>query len=424
MSGPVFSRPQGRRVAITGMGVVSAMGTALGDYRRNLRTCRSGIAPYVAAHHTWPRDQTGAPRRYVAAAVPHAADEAPDAERVAGLDPFARFAVHAAREALCDAGVEALQGFHERAALVLGTGVGGDHSRDAASYRVFARQQRPHPLTVVRAMSNAAVSAVSVAFQLRGPALAISSACASGTQAVGEAFRMVRFGLADYAVAGGSESLPAYSLYRSWQQMKVLSPDGCRPFAADRNGIVLGEGAGILVLEALDAAQARGAHVYAEVAGFGMCADACDWVNASPDGMWRCMSEAVADAALDPADLAYINAHATGTARGDAAEGAAIARLLGPARSRVPVSSTKALHGHALGASGALEAIATALALDGGWIPAMPGATPDPAIPLHLSWDDGTGEARTLEGAAALSNSFALGGLNAALVLRTVAPSV
>jgi 3-oxoacyl-(acyl-carrier-protein) synthase len=302
----------------------------------------------------------------------------------------------------------------------VGTGVGGDRSRDLASFRVFAKDRRPHPLTIVRAMSNAAASAVSMAFRLCGPVMSISSACASGTQAIGEAYRMVRFGLAEYAIAGGAESLPAYALYRSWQQMQVLSPDGCRPFAADRNGIVLGEGAGVVVLEPLESARARGARIYAEVAGFGMSADACDWVHPSLDGMCRCMTEAMADAAVEAGDLAYINAHATGTARGDAAEAAAIARVLGDAVGRVPVSSSKALHGHALGASGALEVIATTLALDGGWVPEMPPSRPDAEIPLRLAWHDEHGAPERLDGDVALSNSFALGGVNAAVVLRSV----
>jgi nodulation protein E len=395
----------GRRVVITGMGVVSAVGEATSTYRLSLLDCRSGIGPRTQFDETW-----------MNGGVPHLAAEvrlSDDTPAIEGLDRFSRFAVLAAEQALREAGPAIVEQHRDRAAVIIGTAVGGDNSRDLASYRVFKLQRRPHPMTIARTMANAAVSAITIAFGFRGPAFNISTACASSAHAIGEAARMIRFGLTDFAVAGGAESLPSLSLYNSWCQMKVLSPDGCRPFAMDRNGIILGEGAGIVALEPLEQALHRGATIYAEVAGFGMSADASDWVVPQPEGMLRAMREALRDAGLSSDSIGYINAHGTGTEIGDAAEAEALGQLLGAKASQVPVSSTKALHGHALGAGGALEIIATALGLREGWAPPMPDAPRDPALSLNLV----IGAPVPFEGAVAMSNSFGFGGLNASIVL-------
>ncbi|MDP9191869.1 MAG: beta-ketoacyl-[acyl-carrier-protein] synthase family protein [Acidobacteriota bacterium] len=393
----------GRRVVITGVGVVSPIGIGVAEYRRSLLACRSAIGPRTTFDQTWVKG----PENHLAAEIA-AVPARPDLDT---LDRFSRFAVLAAEEAVRDASEVLLDVHRERAAVVIGTAVGGDQSRDAGSHRIYKAGRRPHPMTIVRTMVNAAVSAVTIRFGLHGPAFNISTACASSAHAIGEAARMIRFGLTDLAIAGGAESLPAYSLFRAWQVMGVLSPDGCRPFAADRNGIVLGEGAGVLVLEPLEEAVRRGATIYAEIAGFGMSADAGDWVAPRPDGMRRSMEEALRDADLPAEAIGYVNAHGTGTGIGDAAEAEATARLFGGRK--VAISSTKALHGHALGAGGALEVIATILGMREGWVPAMPAAAADPALPLDLV----RGEPAPLAGDAAMSNSFAFGGLNASLVL-------
>jgi 3-oxoacyl-(acyl-carrier-protein) synthase len=270
-------------------------------------------------------------------------------------------------------------------------------------------------LTIVREMLNAAATAISMEFGITGPSLTVSTACASGAHAIGEAYRMIKFGVAEHALCGGSDTLPSHTQFSCWQQLRVLSDVPCQPLAAERKGISLGEGSGILVLEEMENARARGAHIYAELAGFGMGSDAADWVNPNPKGMLRCMREALHDAGIAPADLSYINAHATGTFRGDAAEAEALQILL--ENNHVPISSTKALHGHAMGASGALEAIATILALSGGWLPGMPATAPDPGINLSLVWQE-TDEPAAIRSTAALSNSFGFGGVNAALVFR------
>ncbi|HEX6099232.1 MAG TPA: beta-ketoacyl-[acyl-carrier-protein] synthase family protein [Thermoanaerobaculia bacterium] len=407
-----------RRVAVTGMGVVSALGCNVDEYRRALLECRAGIGVRESFDDTWPDDLPVESLRHPAgmAREPESAREDVGGVPLKMLDRFSRFAIAAAGEALADAGSPDGDPRRLRAAVIMGTAVGGDESRDHASYRILRRKTRPHPVTILRTMVNAAASAVSIAHGIGGPVLNISTACASSAHAIGQAYRMIQWGMTDLAVAGGAETLPSYCVYRSWQQMRVLSPDGCRPFAADRNGIVFGEGAGAVVLEPLDAALARGAHVYAEVTGFGMSADAREWAVGDPDGMVRCMREALTDAAVDARDLAHVHAHATGTVLGDAAEAAALRLLLGEETVRIPVSSTKALHGHALGASGAMELIATALGLDEGWIPAMPRAARDASLSLHLV----DGEPAPLAGESVLSNSFGFGGLNASLVLRRV----
>jgi 3-oxoacyl-(acyl-carrier-protein) synthase len=398
-----------RRVAITGIGILSAAGNGVTEYRASLQNCRSGIA-WRDADQSWPADLARCAPRHLAAAVAEEPEDEACKELALAIDRHARYAIIAARQALNDARLPDASG----AAVVVGTAIGGDHARDSASYRLFGKRQKPHPLTIVRTMLNGAASAVSIAFGLTGPALNISTACASSTHAIGEAFRLVQSGRVKAALAGGAESLPSYGLYRSWEQMNVLSRDGCRPFAADRNGIVLGEGAAMVALEPLETAIARGAHVYAEVSGFGMGADALDWVVPDGGGMLRCMRAALDDAGMSARELAYVNAHGTGTPRGDAAEAEALAELLGADAGRILVSSTKPLHGHALGATGAMETIASVIALEEGWAPPMPSAPRDPNIALRIVEN----EPAPLDGAVALTTSFAFGGLNAALVVR------
>lgn len=396
-----------RRVAITGIGAVSAIGVGIARFRDSLRACRSGIETFAPRGEAWPEVTS-----YLAAPV----KDIGESEDPLALDRFTQLALVAAREAIRDAGEEMIRERSARTAVVVGSAAGGERSHDAASHRVFARRSAPHPMTILRTMMGQVSSAVSMAHGITGPAFTMTSACASSAHAIGHAFRMLQFGMADVAVTGGAEALPSFAAYRAWQLMRVLSPDGCRPFAADRNGIVLGEGAGILVLEALDNARARGARIYAEVVGFGMSSDAKSWVVPDAEGMVRCMRDALDDAGIDPSAVAYVNAHATGTPRGDAAEAVALACVFEGDAARVPVSSTKALHGHALGASAALEAIAAVLGLGEEWIPPMPATSRDPDIALNLA----AAEVEPLRGEFALSNSFGFGGANAALVLRRI----
>jgi nodulation protein E len=400
-----------RAVVVTGMGVVSAIGCGLSSYEAMLRACRTGIA--TARRDGPPVPDGDVPSQMLPMAMVH---EDICSDEAHWLDPFARYGLHAACEALNDAGgADALPGFSERTAIVIGSGNGGDQAREEAWNRVL-RGARPHPLTIVRVMVSAASSAISMRLGIVGPCLTVSTACASSTQAIGQAFHMIQRGDVDYALAGGAEELPGFTQLRSWQQMHALSPVACQPFGKDRSGFTLGEGAAVLLLEERSHALARGARVYAELAGFSMGSDAGDWLKANPEGLLRCMRSAMQDAHTHPEDLGYINAHATGTPLGDAAEAEALQQLVGDIP--VPVSSTKALHGHAIGASGALGVVASILALFGRWLPAMPAYPRDEQLRLNLIFDHGSPPAQ-MNGAAVLCNAFGFGGLNSALVFRS-----
>ncbi|WFT77439.1 beta-ketoacyl synthase N-terminal-like domain-containing protein [Methylobacterium sp. CB376] len=287
-------------------------------------------------------------------------------------------------------------------------------SLDEQYRRVFVDGKRPHPFSVVRAMTSSSASWVSLAFGLRGPCFVTASACASASHALGMGLLLLRAGLADVVVAGGTEAPLSYGTLRAWEAMKILSRTGCRPFARDRDGLVLAESAGILVLEREAHARARGARPRAVLAGFAANADAGDIVAPSAAGMAQAMREALADAGLAPADVAYVNAHGTGTRSNDRTEIEAMRAVFG--RDRIPpTSSTKGATGHALGAAGAIEAVATVLAMGRGVAPPTKTLTePDP----DLAFDAIPRAARPMPIPAALSNSFAFGGLNASLVFR------
>jgi nodulation protein E len=330
--------------------------------------------------------------------------------RALALDRVAQLALVAAREAM--AGVARDDVAPERAGVVFGAGIGQETFDD--SYRTLYGEgaSRLHPLTVPRIMPNAPASHIAMEFGLRGPCFAIASACASATHAIGMAFQMIRAGQLDLVVTGGSDASISVGFMKAWEALRVLSPDGCRPFSADRNGLVIGEGAGCLVLESYERAVARGAHIYAEMLGFGMSADASDLTAPDSAGAAAAMRAALADARLEADAIGYINAHGTGTRLNDKAETAAIRAVFGGRPP--PVSSTKSMIGHCLCAGGALEVLATVLALREGVLPPTIGFhAPDPECDL----DCVPNVARRTEVRAALSNSFAFGGLNAVLVV-------
>ncbi len=303
-----------------------------------------------------------------------------------------------------------------RTACIVGTGAGGQTTQDDSFRLVYLeKKKRIYPLTVPKLMVNAPVSQVSMHCGLRGPAFVVASACASATHAIGLAFHMVRSGQVDCAVTGGAEACITFGTMRGWEAMRVMAPDACRPFSIDRKGLVLGEGAAMLVLEPLQRARARGAQILGEIVGFGMSADAADLTAPDLGGMTRAMDGALADAKLAAQDIQYINAHGTGTAANDAAETQALHRVFGAHAGKLAVSSTKSMVGHALGAAGALEMVATLLAIREGIVPPTIGYLgPDPACDL----DYVPNEARAMTIDAALSNSFAFGGLNAVLAVK------
>ena len=407
-----MANPSMHRVVITGMGAISPLGVGAEALWEGLREGRSGIGPLR-------HPDAGRLKLKIAAQVPASFDPTAniDERTLPLLDRTSEFALHAAREAIEQSGIDFSQPeLGMRTAVVVGTGVGGETTQDEQSRRLYAENaQRTHPLTIVRLMTNASASQISIAYRLRGPTFAVASACASANHAIIQAAQMIRYGMVDAAVAGGTEACITYGAMRAWEAMRVVADDTCRPFSANRRGLVLGEGAGIFVLESLEHAQARGAVILAELAGSGMTADATDIVMPNAIGAAAAMTQAMNEAGLAPGDVDYINAHGTGTQANDSSETRAIRLSFGAHADRLAVSSTKSMHGHALGASGALELVAVIGALRDSVVP--PTANLDQADPA-CDLDYVPNVARQMPVRAALSNSFAFGGLNAVLALK------
>ncbi|EQD66171.1 beta-ketoacyl synthase family protein, partial [mine drainage metagenome] len=387
-----------RRVAITGQGAVTPLGLNAADTWDALAAGRCAIAPLQSG----PRESL----RAVNAAEVRDFDPLQhfDEKRLVLLDRVSQFALVAAREAIAHAGLEfRASGLGARAGCIIGTGAGGELTNDAASRRLYAEgNPRLHPLTIVRAMYNAPASQISMEFGLTGPAFAVSSACASSNHALAQALGTIRAGQADIMLAGGTEASLSLSSLRAWEAMRVLSDDTCRPFCKQRRGLVLGEGAAVFVLEEYEHARARGASILAEFAGAGMSADAGDIVFPKVEGAASAMRNALVDAGLAPQDIGYINAHGTGTPANDSTETQAIHAVFADHAHRLAVSSTKSMHGHALGAAGALELVATIGALRAGVIPPTVNfIDPDPAC--DLDYVPNTARQQHID--AALSNS-------------------
>jgi nodulation protein E len=401
------------RVAITGLGIICGLGNNVADFWQNAVQGRSGIRKIESVDTSKLRFQNGAEVHDYDAAKHF------DGGRQELLDRFAQFAVIAAREAVAQAALSISPESASRIGVVTGASIGGQTSEDAGFQELYLRgRPRVHPLTIPRVMMNAGASHVCMELGITGPALTTSTACSSANHAIGLGFWMVRTGQVDAAIVGGSEAPFSFGLLKAWEAMRVVSPEICRPFSRDRSGLVLGEGGAMLVLESLDRALARGAKVHGELVGFGMSADAHHVTQPTAAGPAQAMRAAMADAGIQPSDIGYINAHGTGTISNDATESRAIREVLGAHAHHALVSSTKSMHGHALGAAGAIEAVATVLALRERVVPPNINFTErDPECDLNLV----VNEARRAEVDHALSNSFAFGGLNAVLAFR--APS-
>jgi len=398
------------RVVVTGAGVLSALGHNCGEFWQALAAGRPGIGPLQTVERGQLRFQNGAEVQGFDPAQHF------EEKEIGLLDRFAQFGVVAAREAIAQAGIEWNDELREGTAIVTGSCVGGQSTEDEGFVNLYRNNlPRVNPLTIPRTMENAAASRISLETGVVGPTYTVSTACSSANHAIGQAFWMVRSGMARMAIAGGSEAVFSFGFLKAWEAMRVVSPDTCRPFSKDRHGLILGEGGAMLLLEPLEAARARGAKIYGEVAGFGMSSDAYHITQPSPDGAARAMRAALVDAALQPEDIGYINAHGTATQANDATETAAIRKVFGTHADRLAVSSTKSMHGHTLGAAGAIEAVATLLSLCNGMLPPTANfSEPDPACDLDVI----PNQARRLEVECALSNSFAFGGLNAVLAFR------
>jgi len=399
------------RVVVTGLGAVSPIGQTAGSYWASLKQGVCGIGPIT---------QVPTPEELTQKVAAEVKDFDPlkhfDERQISMLDRIAQFAVVAAREAIAQSAITFDMPLSVRTASIVGVGVGGQTTHDDSFRRIYRENKaRVFPLTIPKLMVNASASQVSMHCGLRGPAFVVASACASATHAIGLAFHMLRSGQVDCAVTGGAEACITFGTLRGWEAMRVMAPDTCRPFSKDRRGMILGEGAAMLVLEPLERAQARGAQIIGEIVGFGMSADAADLTAPDLGGMTRAMEGALADAQLAARDIQYINAHGTGTTANDQAETQALHQVFGTQAGKLAVSSTKSMVGHALGASGALEMVATLLALREGIVPPTIGYLgPDPACDL----DYVPNEARAMTIDAALSNSFAFGGLNAVLAVK------
>jgi nodulation protein E len=334
------------------------------------------------------------------------------------LDRFAQLLVLAAREAVADARLDLAAEDRSRVAVTAGATSGGDETHDD-SYADLYRRNRPHlhPLTIPRIMPNAGTSQVAMELGVTGPTFTLSTACSSSNHAIGHAFWLVRHGAVDVALSGGSDSQLNFGNLKAWEALRTLAPDTCRPFSADRKGMVLGEGGGMLVLEELEHARRRGAPIHAELVGFGMSSDASHLTRPATEGAVAAMRAALADAAMAPDEVGYVNAHGTGTLANDPSECAAIRAVFGEhaTNGTFAISSTKSMLGHTLAAAGALEAVTTVLALREGVLPPTVNfTTADPECDLDVV----PNAARPQQVTAALSNSFAFGGLNAVLAFR------
>ena len=393
------------RVVITGLGIVSPFGRGQRATLDALRNARSGVRGISSID--------------VSSLHCRIAGEVPDEAHQGlhrGHDRFTRFALIAAEDATAQAGPLGVDG--ERIGVLIGTGLGGCETLDASYKRIYAEQTRVPPLSIPSSMYNAASSAVSTKFGARGVSYSVVSACASSAHAIGLAAQAIRAGQADAMLAGGSDAPLAHGVIRAWESLRVLAIDNehpqaaCRPFAADRKGLVLGEGAAVFVLESLENAQRRGAEILGEIAGFGATSDAGHVTDPSSDGAARAMRLALRDARLEAGDVGYINAHGTGTRANDATETHAIREVFG--QDAPPVSSTKSLHGHAMGASGAIEIASSLLALRDGFLP--PTINLDARDP-ECDLDYVPHAAREAVVRAFLSNSFGFGGMNAVVAV-------
>ncbi len=399
-----------KRVVITGAGTINPLGNDVPATLEGMREGRCGIGPLEL------RDLDrlgikigGQVRNYVPESIFNR-------QQLSLFDRFTQFTVIAAREALAQSGLEFTGELAARSGIVLGNSGGGMSTIDD-NYRALYEEgkNRIHPFVVPKFMNNAAASHVAMEFNLKGPSFTVSTACASSNHAMAQAFQMVHGGTSPVMVTGGSESILCMGGVKAWEGLRVMSRDACRPFSANRNGMVQGEGAAIFVFEEYERARARGAEILAEVIGYAMTSDAGDIVMPSKQGAARAIAGAIQDARINPEDVGYINAHGTGTAANDKTESAAVADVFGPHADRLMMSSTKSMHGHLIGGTGAVELLACIMAVrDGVIAPTIGYEVPDPECALDVV----PNEAREADVEVALSNAFAFGGLNAVLALR------
>ena len=395
---------------VTGQGVVTPLGTGVEKFWSGLQSGSCGIRE-VQSFET---DEL-----YITIA-----GEVPDfdprerelSKQLLMADKYSQYAGCAAREAVQQSGLQTPISDEDayRTACIIGSGVGGLTTLEFSYKMLFKENKRAtHPLTLLKAIGSSASAHVSIEYGIKGPTFGVVSACSTATHSIGVVYQMIKSGLIDAGIAGAAEASLNWGATRAWQAMRVLSPDGLFPFSKTRNGTVLAEGSGILVLEEYEKAKARGAPILAELMGFGMTADAADMVNPSIEGASTAMKIALDDAELAPSDIDYVNAHGTATAVNDVNETRAIKHVFGNAANNLSISSTKSMHGHTLGACGGIEAAASIKALEQNFVPPTIGlAETDPEC--DLDYTPNVGKKRDIN--YVMSNSFAFGGLNAVLV--------
>ncbi|HET7831619.1 MAG TPA: beta-ketoacyl-[acyl-carrier-protein] synthase family protein [Gallionella sp.] len=410
-----------RRVVITGLGVISPVGNNPAEFFDNLLAGRSGIKRLQTDFVDKLSIRVGAP--------------------VGGFDPtshfskiqltsierFSQFALVAADQAVQDAQLEISEAEQVRAGVCMGSCLGGASTLEDGYVEIFLRDYpRVKPLSVLLSMNNAAASHVSIKYGLRGHNVTYATACSSSAIALGEAYRLIKHGYMDVMLAGGSEAMLTLGAMKAWEALRTLAPEdpqdagaSCKPFAKNRNGLVLGEGAAVLVLEDAERAIRRGARIYAELAGYGSTSDASHITKPDAAGQTRAMLNALQDAGMQPQDIHYINAHGTATLAGDVEETNAIKQVFGAHAPNIPVSSTKSMHGHLMGATGAVEFMASVLALHHQAIPPTINLyEPDPECDLDYVPNQGR---TNIALNAVMSNSFAFGGSNSVLIARRFA---
>jgi nodulation protein E len=401
-----------RRVVVTGMGVVTPIGLNVPDFWASMQASKCGVS-----------ELGGFPLEDLKILIAAQIKDFDPKQRlkhfvrdklVMHADRYSWFAAAAADEAMKQSGLEIPLANPYRAACIVGSGAGGLVTYEQSYRALFLEGKRAtHPLTLLRIIGSSASAHVGIEFGVKGPTFATCSACSTATHAIGIARDYIKNGMVDVAIAGASESVINYGTMKAWQALHVLSPEGCFPFAKKRNGTVLGEGAGILVMESYEHAKARGAKILAEIVGYGMSSDAKDMVNPDIEGPKEAMRMALDDAQLSPSDIQYLNAHGTATTINDANETRAIKAVFGNAAKNLAISSTKSMHGHPLGAGGGIEAVACITAMNQSWVPPTIGLDePDPECDLDYIPNVG----RKQDVTYAMSNSFAFGGLNAVLV--------
>jgi len=400
------------RVVVTGVGVVTPIGQTVPEFWSAMKQAKCGVSELggfpledlkiLIAAQIKNFDHKGRLKHFKRDKI------------ILHADRYSWFAAAASDEAIQQSGLQVPVANPYRTACIIGSGAGGLVTYENAYRDLFIHNKRAtHPLTLLRIIGSSAAAHVGIEYGIKGPTFATCSACSTAAHAIGVGRDYIRAGMVDVAVVGASESVINYGTMKAWQAMHVLSPEGCFPFAKKRNGTVLGEGAGILVLESYEHAKARGAKILAELAGYGMTSDSRDMVNPGVEGPREAMQLALQDAALEPTSIDYLNAHGTATAINDVNETNAIKEVFGPHAQKLAISSTKSMHGHPLGAGGGIEAVACIKAIEEGWVPPTVGLD-EPGEGCDLDYVPNQGRDQTVR--YAMSNSFAFGGLNAVLI--------